>query len=360
MTDIERFMLPHLVDLKSFDPAVPIEQMAARAGMPVEDIIRLNANENPYGASPKVAKALSEMEPHIYPDPLQRKIRDAIGEYTEVDSSRIIAGAGSDELIDLLLRLFLAPGDKIIDCDPTFGMYSFCARIAGAEVVCAPRDGSFEIDVDAVRNAVDSRTKMVVINSPNNPTGNLASEDQLNALLDTGLVVLVDEAYYEFSGETFAPLVPEHENLIVLRTFSKWAGLAGLRVGYGFMSPTLVDRIIAMKSPYNVNSAAEVAAIVSLQDAELLMERVKKVVDERERLFSLLQGIEGIQPLPSGGNYVLSLLESGRVAELFEDLASRGIFLRRFGHERLAEYFRITVGTPKQTDVVVEALAELV
>ena len=360
MMDIEPFMLPHLVDLKSFDPAVPVEQMAARAGMPVEDIVRLNANENPYGASPKVAKALSEMEPHIYPDPLQRKIRDAIGEYTEVDPSRIIAGAGSDELIDLLFRLFLAPGDKIIDCDPTFGMYGFCARIAGAEVVSAPRDSSFEIHVDAVRNAVDSQTKMVLVNSPNNPTGNIASLDQVNALLQTGLVVLVDEAYYEFSGETFAPLVTEHENLIVLRTFSKWAGLAGLRVGYGFMSPTLVDRIIAMKSPYNVNSAAEVAAIVSLEDADLLMERVKKVVDERERLFSLLRGIKGIRPLPSGGNYILSLLESGRVAELFEDLASRGIFLRRFGHERLAEYFRITVGTPKQTDAVVEALAELV
>ena len=239
-------------------------------------------------------------------------------------------------------------------------MYSFCARIAGAEVESAPRDASFDLDVEAVRNAVDSKTKMILINSPNNPTGNIPTMKQVKALLDMGLVVMVDEAYYEFCGETFAPLVPEHVNLVVLRTFSKWAGIAALRVGYGFMSPTLVNHIIAMKSPYNVNTAGELAAIASLEDADFLLDRVRKVVEERERLFSRLQGIRGIRPLRSGGNYVLSHLETRRVDELFEDLASRGIFLRRFGHERLAEYFRISVGTPEQTDAVVEALAELV
>ena len=151
--DIERFVLPHLVDLKSFDPAVPIEQMAARAGMPVEDIVRLNANENPYGPSPKVAEALRRLQPHIYPDPLQRKIRETIGDYAGVDPSRVIAGAGSDELIDLLFRLFVSIGDTVIDSDPTFGMYDFGARLAGANIALVPRDDRFDVDIASVVSA---------------------------------------------------------------------------------------------------------------------------------------------------------------------------------------------------------------
>ena len=357
--DIERSILPHLRNIQPFEPAEPLELMARQAGIRSDKIIRLNANENPYGASPKVAEALAGVATQIYPDPLQRNLRQLIGDHYGMDPEYVIAGAGSDELIDLLFRLFVSPGDKVVDCDPTFGMYGFCARIAGAEVISAPRDEGFEIDVSAVKDAVDSKTKMVLINSPNNPTGNIATEEQLRALLDLGPVVVVDEAYYEFCGETAAELVTEYENLVVLRTFSKWAGIAALRVGYGFMSPGLVRHIIDIKSPYNVNTAAEAAVLASLEDADLLMERVQLVVAERQRLFSLLEGIPGITPLPSGGNYILCRGRPGGAAQVMESLARRGIFLRKFSHTRLSDHFRITVGTPEQTDAVVSALAEL-
>ncbi len=358
--DVDSLVLPHLRTIKTFDPAEPLERMAEQAGIPADKVIRLNANENPYGPSPKVAEALASLPTEIYPDPLQRRLRQAIGDYYGVDPERVIAGAGSDELIDLLFRLFVSPGDRVLDCDPTFGMYTFCAAIAGAEVKSVPRDADFEIDVPGVVDAVDSRTKMVFINSPNNPTGNPATEEQLRALLDTGLVVAVDEAYYEFSGETAAGLVHEYENLVVLRTFSKWAALAGLRVGYGFMSPALVSRIISIKSPYNVNSGGEVAALASLEDTDFLLAQVKLVVEERGRVFSMLEKMRGIRPLPSGGNYILFELAPGRAAAVFEALASLGIFLRRFGHPRLKDYIRTSVGTPAQNDALIEALSELV
>jgi histidinol-phosphate aminotransferase len=358
--DIDRFVQPHLLNIKSYEPADPLELMAEKAGIAPGQIIRLNANENPYGASPKVSEALARLATHIYPDPLQRKIRGELGKYTGVDPANIVCGAGSDELIDLLFRLFVSPGASIIDCDPTFGMYSFCARIADAQISSVPRDHKFDIDLPAVMSAIDSDTRMIIVNSPNNPTGNTTTLEQVRALLDTGLMVVVDEAYYEFCGETAAGLVAQYENLVVLRTFSKWAGIAGLRVGYGIMSHRLVRHIIDVKSPYNVNTAGEAALLASLEDADALLRKVRLIVEERGRMFSLLKDIPGVEPWPSGGNYILCELEPGRAPVIHNGLAKRGIFVRKFSHERLRDFFRISVGTPEQTDAVISAVAELV
>ena len=283
---------------------------------------------------------------HIYPDPLQRGMRSALARYTGLEPESLIVGAGSDELIDLLFRLFISPGDVILDFDPTFAMYGFCARVADAEVRLVPRDELFEIDIDAVREAIDSKTKIIFISSPNNPTGNLASEAQVRSLLETGLVVVVDEAYYEFCGQTAAGMVPEHENLVVLRSMSKWAGLAGLRVGYGIMSPSVVKHIVDVKSPYNVSVASEAALIASLEDADTLLKTVKKIV--AERAIRRYVDIADTQLAP------------GRAQEVYDGLAARGIFVRNFPSERLRDCFRISVGTSDHTDVLVAALRELV
>lgn len=357
--DIDRFVLPRLLGIKPYEAAEPLVAMAEKAGVPADRIIRLNANENPYGASPKVAEALASLPTHIYPDPLQRNIRGEVGKYTGIDPAYIVCGAGSDELIDLLFRLVVSPGTMVIQCDPTFGMYSFYSGIAGAEIRSVPRDAAFEVDVPAVKNAIDPATKMVFLNSPNNPTGNPLTTEQLGALMETGPIVVVDEAYYEFCGETVAGLVLEHENLVVLRTFSKWAGIAGLRVGYGIMSPRLVKRIIDIKPPFNINAAGEAALLASLEDADALLGNVKLIVDERERIFSLLEELPGVKPWPSGGNYILCEFGPGRATLMYEGLIKRGIFVRKFSHERLADFFRITVGTPEQTDAVIAAMSDL-
>ena len=360
MTSIAELIRPHLANIKTYEPVDPPELLAQRAGIPEDKIIKLNGNENPFGGSPKASEALAKMPLHVYPDSEQRRARRALAQYTGLDVDHIVVGAGSDELIDLLFRLMIEPGDSIVDFEPTFGMYGFGARVTGAVTRLVQRDELFEIDVDGARDAVDSNTKIIFVSAPNNPTGNMVSEQQVRALLDLGPLVVIDEAYYEFCGETVADMIPQHENLCVLRTMSKWAGLAGLRVGYALASPQLVAHIIDIKSPYNVSTAAEAALIASLKDAPALLERVDENVAERSRLFGLLEAIPGVKPWPSGGNFILLEFEEGRKDEVYEGLADRGIFVREFSSDRLRNAFRMSVGTPEQSDAVVAALKELV
>ena len=358
---MEDLIRSHLRDVKTYEPVDPPEVLAKRAGIPADKVIKLNGNENPFGSAPEAVEAVSKAPFHVYPDPFQRSMRASLAGYTGLDEQYIVAGAGSDELIDLLFRLFISPGDAIIDSDPTFGMYGFCARIAGAETVMVPRTEEFDVDVDEVaRAARRPGAKIIFVSSPNNPTGNAVSEEQVRALLETGLVVVIDEAYFEFSRLTVAGLVPEYDNLVVLRTMSKWAGLAGLRVGYGLMSPRLVQHIMDIKPPYNVNIAAEAALVASLENADALLERVQIIVEERDRMFRLLAEIPGVSPWPSYGNFILCSFAPGVAGSVYDGLAARGIFVRRFSTERLADTFRITVGSPPETDAVIAAMKDLV
>ncbi len=347
---------PHLGSIRTYSAVDPPEILAERAGIPVDRIVKLNGNENPYGASPRASEALADLPLHIYPDPQQRSIRDALADHNGIGPEYIVAGAGADELIDLLFRLFISPGDKILDCDPTFAMYAFCARVAGAEIAMAPRDELFDVDELAVREAIDERTKIIFLTSPNNPTGNLVTDEQVLRLLETGLIVVVDEAYFEFCGKTAAELVERHDNLVVLRTMSKWAGLAGLRIGYGIMSPGLVRHIMDIKSPYNVNAAAEAALLASLEDKEWLLDNVGKVVAERTRMMSLLEETDGVKPWPSEGNFILCGLAPGNKEAVVQGMADRGVFVRGFDSERLRDCFRVAVGTPQETDAFISAL----
>ena len=256
--------------------------------------------------------------------------------------------------------MFLGPGENIIIPSPTFGMYSFTADICGGEAISVPSDENFELNVEAMVTAMTAKTKAVFLASPNNPSGNIASSSQIRALLETGRLIVVDETYYEFCGQTVMPLMEEYPNLVILRTFSKWAGLAGLRIGLGVMQEELAQTMISMKPPYNVNTAAEVALTASLEDTSLLLERVKTIVIERERMMGLLQKIPGIKAWPSQANFILFRLPEGQGQRIFDGLCSRGIFLRYFDTPQLKDYIRSSVGFPHETDAVVAALTELV
>ena len=361
MTDVKELLLPHIRRLKTYDGVDPMEVMAQRAGIPPEKVIRLNGNENPFGPSPEVVKALGSFQHYNhYPDPDQRQLRDALSSYLGVSPDRIVAGNGSDELIDMVLRMFLGTGENIVIPVPTFGMYAFSAEVCGGEVKSVPRNETFDIDIEATVNAVDSKTKAIFLASPNNPTGNIASEAEVRALLSTGAVVVVDETYYEFCGQTTLPLLDEYPNLVVLRTFSKWAGLAGLRIGLGVMHPDMALTMMSMKSPYNVNLAAEVALLASLNDRSTLLSRVQAIVAERKRMIGMLENIPGLRAWPSQANFILCRLPEGRGQEIFEGLCSRGIFLRYFNTPLLRDYVRASVGMPEETDRVISALTELV
>ncbi|MBI2918324.1 MAG: histidinol-phosphate transaminase [Chloroflexi bacterium] len=336
------------------------EVLAPELGLSPEAIIKLDGNENPYGCSPRVQAALATCPYlHIYPDPAQVALRRDLSAYTGVGPEYIVAGSGSDEIIDLLLRLVLEPGDSVINAVPTFGMYDFSTRVCGGRVIEVPRKRDFQLDVEGMLAAVDGRTKIIFVANPNNPTGTLTPVEALHPLLHAGPLLVVDEAYYEFSGQTVAARVPQHDKLVVLRTFSKWAGLAGLRVGYGLMPPGLAQHLLTIKPPYNVNMAAEVAVRESLADRDYLMGTVGAVVQERERLYSALERIPYLRPWPSQANFILCAVTRGDARSLHQALRRRGIFIRYFDTPRLRDTVRITVGRPEHTDAVVRALEEI-
>jgi histidinol-phosphate aminotransferase len=351
---------PELRGHVEYEPIEPVDVLAERLGVPVERIVKLDGNENLYGPSPRVRRALAEHDGyHIYPDPDQRRVRAALAEYTGVPAEHIVAGAGSDELIDLIARALLAPGDAVIDLAPTFGMYAFTTSVVGGRLVSVSRRSDFGVDVEAITAAVDERTKILFVASPNNPSGNRLRPDELERLLALPLLVVVDEAYVEFSGGSYAPLVPAHDNLVVLRTFSKWAGLAGLRAGYGLMSPELARALMAIKPPYNVSVPAEVAMLASLEDQEALMVNVGRIVRERGRLAALLAAVPYLEPWPSEANFILCRVTRGSARDLRDRLRERGIFLRYFGRPGLEDCIRVSVGRPEHTDALIAALAEV-
>ena len=233
-------MVSHIRALKTYEGVDPTEVLAQQAGIALDQVIKLNGNENPFGPSPRVADALASYPYYNqYPDPDQRHLRTVLSDYLNVAPEQVVAGNGSDELIDMVLRIFLEPGQKVIDPTPTFGMYRFSTAVCGGQAVAVPRNELFDVDVEEIEQVLDDDTKLTFLASPNNPTANVAQEWQVRRLLDKGLIVVVDETYHEFCGYTLIPLLQEYPNLIVLRTFSKWAGLAGLRIGLGIMDPQL-------------------------------------------------------------------------------------------------------------------------
>ncbi len=349
-----------LLAMPGYEPIEPVEIVAARLGVPEAEILKLDGNENAYGPSPRVTEALGRYAYyHIYPDPDQRELREAIGRHLSTDPSRIVVGAGADELLDLVARLFLLPGDVVVTAPPTFGMYAFEALLLDATLTPVPRREDFGLDMPALEATLAKGAKVLYLASPNNPTGNCMSKEDLERLLAYPTVVVVDEAYAEFSDQNFIPLVPQHQNLIVVRTFSKWAGLAGLRIGYGVFPTRLAKVLQKIKMPYNVSVAAYVGARASLADVDLLRERVQAIVAERDRLCRLLSEFNWLKPFPSEANFVLCNLR-GKVAKSVQAaLRQRGILVRYFDLPAVSNCLRITVGRPEQTDRLIAVLKEI-
>ena len=369
---LKNLIRPDIADMAPYTPIVPFDVLSQRLGIPTEDIIKLDANENPYGPSERVYQALAnETYYHIYPDPDSSSLRQALSQYIGVDATHIVAGHGADELIDLVIRLFVAHGDAVINCPPTFGMYRFDTELNGGNIIELERKLDFSLDTESVVDFAthNKNIKLIFITSPNNPDGGMLDDLCLRQLLQLPLIVVLDEAYIEFAHPVDAVSQPhpigranwvlEHENLIVLRTFSKWAGLAGLRVGYGIFPHWILSHLLKIKQPYNVNVAGATAALTSLSDVSQLQENVRKIVAERRRLYAALQAFDFLEPYPSEANFILSRVIGKDAAKLKATLAERGILIRYFDTPRLHNHVRISVGTPAQTSVLLEALSAL-
>jgi histidinol-phosphate aminotransferase len=358
--DIEKLVRPHLAGFTGYSASVSPDTLAGKVDVPVEDVIKMNANENPYGCSPRVLKALSDKPHfHIYPDDGQMELRKLLAGYVSVSTERVVAGHGSNTLIDYIVRLFVGPGDEVINCVPTFDLYRFSTEICGGNLVNIERDEDYIIDVKKVKAAVNNKTKLIFLATPNNPTGNAIPQEDIVDIISTGVPVVVDEAYYEFCGETAVPLADKYENLMVLRSFSKWAGLAGLRVGYGILPPRIVDYLMAIKIPHNVSVASEIAVRESLADLDYLQDKVKALISERERMFTELQKLSWLKPYPSQANFVFCTLLKGNAAELHLELQKKGILVRYFDKPLLTNSIRISAGKPEHTDALIKALQDL-
>jgi histidinol-phosphate aminotransferase len=358
--DIEKLVRPTLVGFTGYSASTSPDTLAGKVDVPSESIIKMNANENPYGCSPKVMRALADSKNlNIYPDDGQQELRQRLAGYAGVSPECIVAGHGSNTLIDLIVRLFIEPGDEVINCVPTFDIYRFCTEIYGGVVVNVERDENFIVSVSAIKEAITDRTKLIFLATPNNPTGNIIPRKDIIELVETGVPVVVDEAYYEFSGETIVPYKSYYNNLMVLRSFSKWAGLAGLRVGYGIFTPRIAGYLMAIKIPHGVSAAAEIAVRQSLDDINYLQDKVKTIVHERRRLFGELQKIPWLKPYPSRANFIYVAVLKGSASELYLKLQQKGILVRYFNRPLLENSIRISVGKPEHTDALIKALYEL-
>ncbi|HUF53971.1 MAG TPA: histidinol-phosphate transaminase [Dehalococcoidia bacterium] len=365
MSDDERrsardLVRPHLNELPGYVPVDPIDFVADELGIEPGDISKLDANENPYGPSPKVAEALGGYGwYHLYPDPAQRTVRRAVADYVGCDAEQVVFGSGSDEILGMAADLFIDPGDGILDAPPTFGVYEFLAHVHDARLITVPRDEDFSLDLPAMEKALDDGAKLAYLASPNNPTGNRVSRDEIKRLLDHDAVLVVDEAYAEFAGESAVDMIAEHDNLIVVRTFSKWAGLAGLRAGYAVVPHSLVEILWRAKVPYNLGVASEQAILASLADRETLMANVRLISEERERMRERLDALGWIRPYPSVTNFILCEVRGQDAKHVRYELRKRGILVRYYNTSGLRNCIRISVGLPRDTDRVIAALSEI-
>ena len=361
---------PNIATLKPYTPIAPFEVLSQQLGRPIADIIKLDANENPYGPSPLVAEVLAETPfLHIYPDPESRELRAGLADYTGLDAKYLLVGHGADELIDLIMRLFIEPGDAIINCPPTFGMYPFDADINAAQVINVWRRADFSLNVEEIEaqftNPANGQTggetipKLIFVTSPNNPDGSLLSDEDLERLLALPAIIILDEAYIEFSGGSRIEWVTRFNNLIVLRTFSKWAGLAGLRVGYGAFPLEIMEHLWKIKQPYNVNVAGQLAAQISLTDSNRLLDNVGKLICQRDEFFTRLSRFDWLTPYPSQTNFILCRINGRPALEVKQQLARQGILVRYYNSSRLTDHLRISIGTPEQMVKLEEALQTL-
>ena len=345
---IELLIRPHL---KQFEP-----YRSARSEVRNAHIL-MDANELSLG-SPVMRDGI---QLNRYPDPYQITLREKLAEQVGLSADMVFTGVGSDEIIDLLVRLFCEPlKDSVAILEPTYGVYRVAAEINNVGIISIELDEEFHIDVDQTLNAISLSTKILFCCSPNNPTGNLLRRSDILRLCKTvNALVVVDQAYVEFaddSGDVTSD-VNEYENLVVLKTLSKAWGLAGIRLGYCIANPTVISYLLRIKAPYNINALTSQTALDGLSRKEFLVSSLSRIVEGRKQLASRLSNLPGVvRVYPSDTNFLL--VEFRNALHVYERLSRGGIIVRRRSEPRLRNCLRITVGTPEENNLLLENLAD--
>ncbi|HEU4523814.1 MAG TPA: histidinol-phosphate transaminase [Gemmatimonadales bacterium] len=328
---------------------------------------KLNQNECPHDFPPELKQAVLERaaEAHWqrYPEFVPARLVERLAAHYGWRPEGVVVGNGSNELIQATLSVVLSEGDAVVAPSPTFSLYRLLTGVLGGRYVPVPLAEGFAFDVDRiVEAAVRERAKIVVLNSPNNPTGSALPDGAVERLLaETGALVVCDEAYQDFGGPTAIPLLGRSSRIVVLRTFSKAMGMAGLRFGLALAHPEVARELAKGKLPYNVNLISLAAAEVALDNAELLAARTRGIAETRDRFLPRLAGLDGIEVFPSAANFVLLRCRARPASEVFRRLhEEHGILLRDVsGSPELQECLRISIGTEEDMDAVLEALARI-
>jgi len=353
---------PQLETLVPYEPGKPIEDVARELGLDPSEIIKLASNENPIGPSPKAVEAmkLAAESANFYPDGGGYKLRTAIAQKFGLERSNIVLGNGSNEIIEFVGHAFLQAGDDIVVADHAFVVYKLMATLFGANTIEVP-DPGFVHDLEAMAAAVTPKTKQLFIANPNNPTGTLVEIDAIERLLDQipdHVIVIIDEAYYEFldTPPDTLKFVREGRNVVVLRTFSKIQGLAALRIGYGLAPASIAELLQKTRQPFNANAIAQEGALAGLLDQEH-QDKTKALTDEGRAFLESSFKDMGLEYVPSHANFVLVKVGDGDA--VFADMMKQGVIIRAMRGYKLPEWVRISVGTMEQNRRCIEVLKDV-
>ena len=355
MKSDKKFYRDSLKKLKPYDPHE----------MPYK--VKLNANENPYGLLDKIIEEIlrkaKNLEYSRYPNANSVKLSEAVSSFWGLTRDNIVIGNGSDELIDYLIKAFSEKGRRVITTAPSFAMYKIYSIVNGANFVQIPLSQSdFSLNEDKIlEEAKKEDSSIVFLAYPNAPTGNYIVEDKIIKIIEeSGCLVVVDEAYYEFGKKTFVPFISRYDNLVILRTFSKAYSIASLRVGYLLSNPEIINEIRKVKSPFNVNTFSQLAAQVVFENKEILKNSIEKIIRERERLTERINEITPFKAHPSQTNFVLVEAGSKEDTDLvYDNLSKQGILVQTVSDPIFSSsryFLRITVGNKEDNDILIDGL----
>jgi len=371
--NFDSLMRPQIRGFEPYLPGRSLESVRRERGL--KKIIKLASNENPLGPSAKALAAMRKVgkKLYLYPDGASVSLRLALAKKAAVAQDRVIIGEGSDELIEILGKTFLNPGDSIVVSAHAFIRYQMAAELMGADVITAPMR-NYTHDLSAMAAAIRDNTKLLFIANPNNPTGTYNTQAELTGLLKqvtllnqrrpNPVLVIVDEAYHEYAHafQSDYPdtlrLQKEFSHLMTLRTFSKAHALAGLRVGYGYADPAVIQAMDRVRPPFNVSTLGQAGAEASLSDGGQIRRAIQLVQSERKKVLPALSKL-GLPVVPSVGNFVLIDVSPRRGRDLFEALLSRGIIVRSMDEYGFPNHIRVTYGLPAENQMFLRALKEV-
>jgi histidinol-phosphate aminotransferase len=344
----------------------PSHEIAERVGLRVGQIVRLDTNTSPFAPVPELrilAKKAPKLEVNQYPDTSYLDLRRGLSAYCGVSVDRFVVTNGADEGLDIICKTLLDNGDEVVVPVPTYSMFRVASEVMGARMVYVKRDAKdFSISADDVLGAVTSRTKLVFLCNPNSPTGNPTPISEVEKIVkEAKVAVAVDEAYFEFWGETAMGLTEKYDNLVVCRTFSKAFSMAGVRVGYLVAKRETVEQLNLVRPPNSLTVASLMLAEAALGNIGEMRGNVKRIVGERKRVFEALRGVSSIRPYPGETNFVLFRVRGGvgGAAALHESLIRKGFVLRSYSKASgIGDCLRLTIGTKDQNDRFLAALGE--